>query len=478
MTRAPRSLQTRLMTAIVGVLGLSLLGFSILLHAAFRRALVREFDARLSQDAQAIGGMVEERATEPWEFEAAALAEFERKHGGAYFEVLMDDGSVLARSPSLANGDLKIARKPSHGALTTAFVLPDGRRGRVHRVTVAPRLDDEGPPHPSGRRVTVLVARGTHEIDEMLATLRILLAVSGLSALSLATLAGVFAIRGGLKPVAQLVARADAINATRLGDRLPVEDMPEELRPAIDKLNELLARIEESFVRERHLSAAISHELRTPLAGLQTILEVCASRERAPDEYRKAIADAGEIVKQMTDMIEHLLMLARLEAGKTSVARADVALRALVDECFQSYAPRARARRLRFENRVPPALAFSSDRDKLRIVITNLLSNAVEYTAEAGRVTVESDPERGCVLDVADSGPQIPTGALHTIFEPFVRLEPARSGSDEHAGIGLALTRALCEALELSVSAENRADGWVAFRLRQAPRSALEPDAG
>jgi signal transduction histidine kinase len=465
------------MTAIVCVLGVSLLGFSILLHAAFRRALLREFDARLSQDAHAIAGMVEERASEPWEFEDVKLAEFDRKHGGAYFEVLMDDGTVLARSPSLANGDLKMPNKPPHAPLTARFVLPDGRHGRVYRAALAPRLDDDGPPKPSGRRVTVVVARATHEIDEMLATLRLLLWGSGLSALSLATLAGVFAIRRGLRPVASLIARADAINATRLGDRLPVEDLPEELRPAIDKLNELLARIEESFVRERHLNAAISHELRTPLAGLQTILEVCASRERTPEEYRKAIADASEVVKQMTDMVEHLLMLARLEAGNTSLNRADVRLRELVDECFQGYAERARMRRLTFENRVPAGAELSSDRDKLRIVITNLLSNAVEYTAEAGRVTVESDPDRGCVLDVTDSGPQIPTGALHTIFEPFVRLEPARSGSDEHAGIGLALTRALCEVLELSVSAENRTDGWVAFRLRHAPRSALEQGA-
>jgi signal transduction histidine kinase len=466
------------MTAIVGVLGVSLLGFSMLLHAAFRRALMREFDARLSQDAQAIGGMVEERATEPWEFEDAAIAEFEHERGGAYFEVLMDDGSVLARSPSLANQDLKISRKPVAASLTAPFTLPDGRHGRMHRVTLLPRQDDEGPRRPSGRRVTVVVARATDEIDDMLATLRLLLGVSGLSALSLATLAGVFAIRGGLKPVAELAARADAINASRLGDRLPVQDMPEELRPAIAKLNELLARIEESFVRERQLSAAVSHELRTPLAGLRTILEVCASRERTPEEYRKAIADASEVVTQMTGMVEHLLMLARLEAGKTSVTRADVALRALVDECFHGYAPRARARGLTFENRVPAAAALSSDRDKLRIVIANLLSNAVEYTAEAGRVTVDSDLALGCVLDVADSGPQLPTGALHTIFEPFVRLEPARSGTHEHAGIGLALTRALCDALELSVSAENRADGWVAFRLRHAPRSALEQGAG
>jgi signal transduction histidine kinase len=69
------------------------------------------------------------------------------------------------------------------------------------------------------------------------------------------------------------------------------------------------------------------------------------------------------------------------------------------------------------------------------------------------------------VLTVSDSGPPIPEDALERIFDRFVRLDPSRAGTGEHCGIGLALTRALCRALGLSISAENRGDGWVSFKL-------------
>jgi signal transduction histidine kinase len=128
-------------------------------------------------------------------------------------------------------------------------------------------------------------------------------------------------------------------------------------------------------------------------------------------------------------------------------------------------AGRASARRLTFDNRVRENLVFASDAGKLRIVVSNLLSNAVDYTAEGGRVTVNSGLPAGPVLDVSDSGPPIPPDALESIFSPFVRLDPSRTDTQEHAGIGLSLARSLCGAMGLTVRAENLADGQVAFRV-------------
>src|SRR5262249_12845702 len=125
---------------------------------------------------------------------------------------------------------------------------------------------------------------------------------------------------------------------------------------------------------------------------------------------------------------------------------------------------------LRFENRVASDITLFSDREKLRMVVKNLLDNAVEYTAAGGEIVVESDGASGRVLEVRDSGPGIPEHALASVFGPFVRLESARSASGKHCGIGLTLARALCDALGLSVAAHNRADGWVAFEVRDRSR--------
>jgi signal transduction histidine kinase len=244
-----------------------------------------------------------------------------------------------------------------------------------------------------------------------------------------------------------------------------VHELPRELQPAVTKLNELLIRVEESFVRERQWNRAVSHELRTPLAGLRSILDVCLTRERDVAAYRVALGEARDVVAQISALVEQLLLLARLDAHTWSIALDAIDLRQLVDECFEPYAEQARARQLRFDNRVPAGTALTSDRDKLRMVVSNLLSNAVEYTVQAGSVTVTHPAADGGVIDVSDSGPPIPPDALQRIFDPFVRLDPARSGGADHCGIGLTLVRSLCVALNLAVVAENRADGWVVFRL-------------
>jgi len=106
MSGRPRSLHLQLTLALVAVLGFTLCGFSLVMSAAFQRALLRQFDARLAEDAQAIADMVEERAQGPWQFEQGPLEDFESGRATGYFEVWMDDGSLLARSPSLASAEL------------------------------------------------------------------------------------------------------------------------------------------------------------------------------------------------------------------------------------------------------------------------------------------------------------------------------------------------------------------------------------
>jgi signal transduction histidine kinase len=87
-------------------------------------------------------------------------------------------------------------------------------------------------------------------------------------------------------------------------------------------------------------------------------------------------------------------------------------------------------------------------------------------------VIVSSDVARGSWLELKDSGPPIPDHALDKIFERFYRLDPSRTASGEHWGIGLALAQALCRTLSLSLTVRNRSDGWVSFHLRKADGTA------
>jgi signal transduction histidine kinase len=464
MTPKTRSLHRQLTLALVAVLGLSLCAFSIVLHEAFRRGLLRQFDARLGEDAQAIADMVEERAQGPWQFERGSLEDFEPRRAAAYFEVWMDDGSILARSPSLGSAELD-PRSVTRAGAAQRVTLPDGRQGRGLVVALPPRTDEEGPSQPSGRLLTIAVARQTLEVDVTLARFRVLLLASALSALLVASLAGFLAIRRGLLPLEQVSSRVDRIDAGALGERLPTENLPRELRPTVEKINELLARIETSFERERSFSAAISHELRTPLAGLRSLLEVTSRRERSTADYRHALDEALGIVRQMTALSENLLLLTRVEAQQIEVRPQEIALRDLVADCLEPHEARAELRSLQLQNLVPASARATTDREKLRIVVSNLLSNAVEYTSSGGTVRIQSDAAQGSLLEVWDSGPPIPDEALERVFDRFFRLDASRSNTDSHFGIGLALARGLCTSLTLGLVAVNLPDGSIAFRI-------------
>ncbi len=455
-----KSLKARLTLWVVAVVACSLAGFSLLLYTGLQRALTAQFDARLDDDAHALANMVEERAEAPWELELSAFAEFQTIRSGGYYQLWMDDGSALARSPSLSGADLKIEGGP-------VALLPDGREGRLHVAALPPRRDDESPAAPTGRRLKVAVARSTEEIDAATAKLRWLLWACGLTTLAVAVLASRGAIRQGLAPLAGLAARLDAIDEKRLTERFPLQGLPDELAPVVGKLNALLERLEASFAREREFTSDASHELRTPIAGLRSILEVTASRERTPAEYQAALADALAVAKQLSGLVETLLLLARLEAPGNP-AEQSVGLRALVEAAVLPLASAATVRRLTIKNHVPEGVVLSTDPDRLRLVATNLLSNAVEYTAEGGEVVISSAPADGIWLEVSDSGPQLPAEALPRVFDRFFRADPSRAGTAEHHGLGLAVVRGVCAALGLGVKAENRPGGWVAFIVTRA----------
>jgi two-component system OmpR family sensor kinase len=163
-------------------------------------------------------------------------------------------------------------------------------------------------------------------------------------------------------------------------------------------------------------------------------------------------------------------MLARLDAGQVEVARDRVALRALVDDCWKPLAIAAAERGLAVRNLVPDDAVAATDRDKLRIVVGNLLSNAAEYTARDGWIEISTGGD--ALLEVADSGPRIPPEQLERIFDRMWRGDAARSATGLHCGIGLSLARSLACYLGLSLTADSRDDGTVRFRIGNARSAA------
>jgi two-component system sensor histidine kinase QseC len=463
-----RSLRLRLTVAIVGVLALLFVCLSLVLHALFARALYRQFDGRLLGDAAAIAGMAEDESPAV-EFEAESLPDFDGGRRPSYFEAWLDDGRVLARSPSLGERDLARPGRPA-APVFTDLALPDGRAGRGVEFRQplrieAPLRPDGSPSRLSPKFVTVVVARGTEELVETLALVRGWL--FGLTLLSLLAASGValLVVSRGLRSTRALAAKISDLDASRLDSVLPSEGLPDEIAPVVAKINELLVRLRESFLREKRFTADVSHELRTPLAGLRTTLEVAASRERAAPEYRAAIEQAGAVVLELQALCENLLALARLDARLVPLRPQEVPLRALVQACWHTFQLPAHQRNLTFENEIDAESVVEIDPEQLRIIVSNLLSNAATYTAPGGTIRVRgglSNAHPDLLLAVLDSGPPIPDDLLPLVFNRFVRGDETRA-TGVHCGIGLALVRGVSDALGLDVVAQNTTDGGVSF---------------
>jgi two-component system heavy metal sensor histidine kinase CusS len=464
-----RSLRLRLTLGVLCVLAVVLATFAIVVRVVLRHALDRQLDARLTANAAAVAGMAEDGT--PPEFEYEALPEFERSVRPGFFEAWLDDGRVLARSPSLGARDLNRRGVRPEASVFADVMLPDGRPGRTVELRRPLRIEDAPPgAPPSGRFVTVVVGQGTEDVHETLAAMSRWLWALGLLALALGSAATVLAVTRGLRSVRELAAEIATRHENDLARALP-RNGPVELAPVVDKLTELFQRLSASFERERRFTADVSHELRTPLAALLTILEVAASRDRDAAAYRRALADAKAIVDQTQALVQNLLMLARVDARQIDVANQELRLRPFVDDCWRAFAAQAAHRRLTFSNDVGPAAAVMTDAEKFRIVLTNLLANAAAYTADGGAIHVREG--RGdVVLEVVDTGPPIPEDVLPRIFDRFTRADTARSAVGVHSGVGLALVQAICEVLDLSISAENASDGSVLFRLRSRPAGA------
>jgi two-component system sensor histidine kinase QseC len=270
-------------------------------------------------------------------------------------------------------------------------------------------------------------------------------------------------LRRGLEPLERLGEQTAAIDSRSLGTRFSVRDLPEELRPIAVRLNDLLARIEQSFERERRFSADLAHELRTPLAELRSSAE-CAlkwpeSREAVTDRETLAIA------VQMEGMVSHMLALARGEQGQLNVCPEPIVLADQVRQRWGRLAEKARSRGLAVELDFPPPgpapATVPADPALLRAILDNILENAVEYTPAPGSILIAVT---AAGVQVSNAVSDLVAADVPLLFERFWRKESARSGG-LHVGLGLSLARAFAEAMGWTLEARLTPSGTLKMTL-------------
>lgn len=378
-----------------------------------------------------------------------------------FIQIIDAEGRELARSPSLSTEESLTTLLPPHhvpGQIHSAALL-DHRPVRLTTERLPPSLPATWPfwlkttaiTPPRDRPLTILVAIDAGPVVSDLQRLGVVLAGLWLITTALGLVVAWWLHRTILRPLTNLAHGIAALGPDDLHARLTSAQVPHEMQVVPERLNDLLTRLENAFLREKATLANLAHELRTPIAGLRMTLEL-ALADHPPTAQATALTTCLRITESMQAMIANLLVLARLDAGHQKLPSGECALEETARAAWSALAVRARERDLRIAWITPGDVLVRATTDQAQMVINNLFDNAVSYAAAGSTITVTIDEHDGHGRLMVDNHSETTLGDISQVFVPFWRGDQARSGG-VHCGLGLALVQRLVTALGGSVSA-------------------------
>jgi two-component system heavy metal sensor histidine kinase CusS len=380
----------------------------------------------------------QDRKTDEWLREAAEFLNVHRAEALTNLDTWIcsptrmvdESGQVVFESP-------QIQRLFPNGRFPPAGAAGEDRRatdGRVYRL------------------VSVVVEHWTYDFAqdrtaerELLAQLRLNIALAAFPTLAISLAIGYVLARQGLRPIQAMISAARAVSPKYLNGRVPVYGHPAELRELAETLNAVLARMQEAFARLDQFSADVAHELRTPVHNLRGGIEVSLRQTRTPDEYQRTLIAALSETDRLGRLVDRLLLLAQAEDPRREVRPEMTDVIGEFEGIREFFGPAAAEVGISIEVVSQPPAEFPLDRALFQRALSNLVANALAHTPAGGsvRLAAEAD-ELGLCVRVEDTGSGIPAGDIPHLFDRYFRSRAARA-SGRGVGLGLAIVRRVVE---------------------------------
>jgi len=369
----------------------------------------------------------------------AALSLFDSPFGDQVFYNVVDDaGRVLAGNPGFG--------PPLAGAGTPLFYPSTFEDMPVRVVQLSRLMFNEGHTH----KVTVMVGQTLNGNRDLVRTLSVPALTREIVLLMLAVMLVVCGLTVELRPLLRV---RDEVAGRDPMDLEPVKagDLPQELRPIVEVINQCIRRLNEYVLRQKRFIADAAHQIRTPLAVLGTQLQYAAHLQD-DSKLREIVGSAEGSTQAMTDLVNKLLLLSQAEAQNASgpgTAQTVADLVPAVTAVLEDLVVLAQRKQIDLGADMPAgSVPVRINEWMLVAVISNLVDNAIRYTPDGGQVTVTISAAQGhATLSVSDNGPGIPPEARPKVFDRFYRnAEPHQQGS----GLGLAIVK------EIVVAAQGR----------------------
>lgn len=317
----------------------------------------------------------------------------------------------------------------------------------------------------SKSQMVIVIGRSTAWIRDALGSMREILGLSGLIVIILAGAGGLLLASRALRPVDDIIRTAQEIESSDLSRRINVQS-DDELGRLATTLNRMIERLEASFNHQRQFTADVSHELRTPLAVIEAESTLALSRDRTPIEYKKSLELISQESDYMSSLIDKVLYFARSNAVTEQLNFEKINLGALVTELSSDVKVLANEKDILCEVALPEDIIVKGDKMKLRQLFLSILENAVSYTPDGGKISVNAIKRVDMVqIDISDTGMGIPPEHLPHIFERFYRAHHVHSDIDMGVGLGLSIAKTIAEIHGGNIGVESKVNKGSTFHV-------------
>lgn len=476
----PKSLQGRLLLGILASLTATLVVGGVLVYRVIDAHLREEFDSALREKVsyylptmEIVDEVVHFRLGGP------DVVKFDAVDAPDYVQLwFWPHGKFILRVRALKGVDLPLVPVTAGQPVFSDAVLFGDTPVRVFTEVVYPLQD--GKDH---QRIGVqfAVAQGTESLLNALSQVRWFLIKTALITTAALMASALWIVRRAARHVDGLSQQIEKMPLVDSEHRFALPGAPSELQPVVCRLNALMDRVGAAIDHERMFTSNAAHELRNPLAAIRSSVELALSRTRKPEEYEDTLESVLESQHGMQRVVDHLLLLARLESGHQiqEFAVETISLSKLLRNAWRPSFDRASDRGLKVSWQVEdPGNNLELPVALIGIVLRNLFDNATSYTPEGGQIRISAATSGGMgTIAVANTNPGITTADLENTFSAFWRSDPNASGHRGNAGIGLALVRRIMDTMQGEVSA--RLEGtYLEYRIRfPAPASSVVDDA-
>jgi signal transduction histidine kinase len=450
------SIERRIVTAVITVqlvmaLCVTVFGFLYERHAQFR-----SLNIALEGRAQSLFGAVEDADDE----DDNVLLDPNALHSPQedLFVVRESTGRILGASTNLKD-PASILGDGAEGHFTTTI---DGQEYRVVRMRAVRTIDPEA--HGNGTRHTLTIAYATRAARTWHAVYGALrfFAITNLALLVLTALLVSSLVRRSMRPLVELTSEAGRISAPRWSFTPPESvRKTKELAPLVAAIDGVVQRLEMSFAQQRQFLGDAAHELKTAVAVIKSSLQLMNMRPRTITEYSEGVLRAEMDCVRMEELVGRMLALARIEEGHSEAighaVATDTDLVAGAAAAIAQLRPIAEILQVRVESRGPVALTGTIAPELWHTLCTNVLLNAIQYSAPGSAVTVHleetADGMAQCVI--RDHGIGISPENLPNVFHRFYRGDPSRSRASGGTGLGLSICKAIAERAGGTISIDS-----------------------